>query len=596
MFHQWKDSGMQDGTHVDDQGAEPAPKDLLPPVSGGWPELVAHAEALGPDPLVADVGDRGLEAELRTCAAQVAATSARLLVLIGELVVRGIWHDGGGATTPGQWLSWAIGMAPSTAREQVRVALALRVFTATRERFLAGQVSYSKVRAITRAGEPGLEDMLLQYADAATAAQLERIVRTFRGLADDPTAHDRRSLSLQHADDGMVDLRMRVPRDVGAHVASLLERLVGELDASGQPHDIAVDPDCDPASPARMDPISARRADALVHGMEVAVAHLDRDLTGADRTTMVLHGEVDTILDRLATDTAPRDQPRASAGTPPGASAGTPTGVRHGHGAGNGGSAAASGNGGSAGAGASGTPAGATRNGGGGLPGARSHGTDASVQPHPGPQPRTHPERHRHSTTARTTVVTDDRGGMLALSRAILRRLACDPALCRITTQNGLPIDVGHTTRAISTALRRALRNRDATCRFPGCAATRHLHAHHIIHWADGGPTDLDNLILLCGAHHRFIHSNDWCITRAGISRWDFRGPDDSQPRANALAMTFDRPGASAASPSRHDHDALQPRNYTGPDWDLGLCIEILHQELHRLPRPRDREQDLLAA
>lgn len=90
------------------------------------------------------------------------------------------------------------------------------------------------------------------------------------------------------------------------------------------------------------------------------------------------------------------------------------------------------------------------------------------------------------------TVVTDDTGGLLALSRSVLRRLACDPSIVRITTRGGLPIDIGRQTRQVSVALRRALQARDDTCRYPGCAATRQLHAHHVVHWADGGPTDHD--------------------------------------------------------------------------------------------------------
>jgi hypothetical protein len=66
---------------------------------------------------------------------------------------------------------------------------------------------------------------------------------------------------------------------------------------------------------------------------------------------------------------------------------------------------------------------------------------------------------------------------------------------------------VGRRTRAIAAGLRRALRARDRGCVFPGCAQTRHLDAHHVHHWADGGPTALDNLAQLCrlcqGRHNR---------------------------------------------------------------------------------------------
>lgn len=87
------------------------------------------------------------------------------------------------------------------------------------------------------------------------------------------------------------------------------------------------------------------------------------------------------------------------------------------------------------------------------------------------------------------------------------RRLACDAGIVRIVEDTkGQPLDVGRKTRTISPALKRALSARDQGCRFPGCGATRHLHGHHIQHWADGGPTSLDNLVQLCPHHHRLVH------------------------------------------------------------------------------------------
>ena len=65
-------------------------------------------------------------------------------------------------------------------------------------------------------------------------------------------------------------------------------------------------------------------------------------------------------------------------------------------------------------------------------------------------------------------------------------------------------------------------------CRFPGCGARHWLQIHHVIHWADGGPTNLDNLILLCGFHHRFLHQHHWTITLKDNGQFVFRKPDRS--------------------------------------------------------------------
>ena len=94
-----------------------------------------------------------------------------------------------------------------------------------------------------------------------------------------------------------------------------------------------------------------------------------------------------------------------------------------------------------------------------------------------------------------------------------LRRMACDsriqPAL---DGQGGVTVGVGRTTRKIPHWLRRLVEGRDQGCRFPGCSRTRWTQMHHIWHWADGGPTNLDNLVTLCGFHHRLIHRDGWEI------------------------------------------------------------------------------------
>ncbi len=91
--------------------------------------------------------------------------------------------------------------------------------------------------------------------------------------------------------------------------------------------------------------------------------------------------------------------------------------------------------------------------------------------------------------------------------------LTCD-ATCEVWFERaGQVIGSGRTTRTISRRLRRALEHRDKTCAVPGCAATRGLHAHHIQHWEDGGPTELHNLVLLCPFHHRSHHGGTITIT-----------------------------------------------------------------------------------
>ncbi len=107
---------------------------------------------------------------------------------------------------------------------------------------------------------------------------------------------------------------------------------------------------------------------------------------------------------------------------------------------------------------------------------------------------------------------------------------------------SGEVLNVGRRRRTISPALRRALAARDGHCRFPGCAATR-CDAHHVEHWAHGGATALDNLVLLCRRHHRAVHEEGFRVVlgRAGVAQ--FVRPDGRPlPEAPTLPAVTDAP------------------------------------------------------
>lgn len=111
----------------------------------------------------------------------------------------------------------------------------------------------------------------------------------------------------------------------------------------------------------------------------------------------------------------------------------------------------------------------------------------------------------------------------------VARRLACD---CRLQVvahdANGAPLGVGRTTRSVPHWLLRQLKHRDQACRFPGCSRQRFVHAHHIVHWAKGGPTDLDNLLVLCTYHHRLVHEKGWKVRGHPSHAVTFLRPDGS--------------------------------------------------------------------
>ena len=102
-----------------------------------------------------------------------------------------------------------------------------------------------------------------------------------------------------------------------------------------------------------------------------------------------------------------------------------------------------------------------------------------------------------------------------ALSPDTARQIACDCSVIPLfESATGEPMSVGRKTRVVPTAIRRALTLRDQGCVFPGCTQQHYVDAHHVRHWADGGETRLNNLILLCRHHHTLVHDGGFTVRR----------------------------------------------------------------------------------
>ena len=106
----------------------------------------------------------------------------------------------------------------------------------------------------------------------------------------------------------------------------------------------------------------------------------------------------------------------------------------------------------------------------------------------------------------------------LPISAQAVQRMACDCSVTRVVLdQDSLVVDVGRSKRMISPALKKALTVRDGHCRWPGCERPASwCDGHHLVHWAEGGETNLDNLVLLCRRHHRMVHEGGWQLARSG--------------------------------------------------------------------------------
>jgi hypothetical protein len=182
-----------------------------------------------------------------------------------------------------------------------------------------------------------------------------------------------------------------------------------------------------------------------------------------------------------------------------------------------------------------------------------------------------------------------------ALAPETARRLACDVPVVRMSERAGRAVNVGRRTRTVPTPLRRALRARDGTCRFPGCERRRYVHAHHIRHWAHGGPTDLDNLVLLCSRHHRLVHEGGYSVRAVG-RQLVFTGPrglpipDVHRPPPGDCCRLAGRDRNQRTL--RHQRMLRNERTLwpgDGGRMDLGLAVDALLRATARTRPPRAR-------
>jgi hypothetical protein len=349
-----------------------------------------------------------------------------------------------------------------------------------------GELSYAKVRAVTRVATPDNEAQLLDVARAGTAAHVERIVRAWRRMDRLEAAcltehrHQNRYLSMWVDEDGMLVIRGRLTPELGAVVQRAVEATADQLYRESA-HSPDGDRLIDEGTP------SQRRADALAHLAECALtADLDR-CTSGDRYQVVVH--VDT---------------------------------------------------------------------------AALHANATSA----------------NSDSGQAVLELDD--SPTYVSAETSRRLSCDSSIVLMHhTPDGSALSVGRKTRTIPSAIRRALAARDRHCQFPGCTGRR-CDGHHITHWADGGPTRLDNLILLCRRHHRAVHEEGFSLERRRDGTIVFFQPDgarlDMAPalscaeRRTLLAPAFDHVATAGVS----NPPGMVPPVWNGEPLDLAWAIDVL--------------------
>src|SRR3989442_1698399 len=182
------------------------------------------APTVGAAPELERLGD-----EIAERSARLDPATARLLDLIREFDARGGWGNGSGFRSGAHWLTWRVGLDPGAARERVRVARALGTLPRLAEALARGELSYSKVRALTRVATPETEERLLRVGRAGTAEHVEQIVRGWRRVDRIAEAkqgiqrHRSRGLHVYQDEDGMVVVRGRLEPETGAVLMKALE-------------------------------------------------------------------------------------------------------------------------------------------------------------------------------------------------------------------------------------------------------------------------------------------------------------------------------------------------------------------------------------
>jgi hypothetical protein len=203
--------------------------------------------------------------------------------------------------------------------------------------------------------------------------------------------------------------------------------------------------------------------------------------------------------------------------------------------------------------------------------------------------PAGRPDRYQVMVHVEPQVLTGEQGECHlddgpALATETARRIACDTAKVTVTENDVGVLDIGRRTRTIPASLRRALHVRDGGCRFPGCTSRRYTDGHHIQHWANGGPTTLNNLILLCRHHHRLVHEGRWQLRATQAEGFCFVDPHGNELAARPPSRRSD--GRAVRHP-RVDADTIRSQ-WGGERLDLSIVIEGLrwHDE-HPAPRNR---------
>ena len=439
-----------------------------------------------------------LESEIISLHTRLCADEYQFLVRLREFDLREGWRSYH-FNHCAERLNMKCGISFSTGREKLRVAKVLFFLPHISGAYQNGELSYSKVRAMTRVATEITERELLGYARKATASQVDQHCAGLCNVQQKFStpcanrAHAQRSLRVTPSGDGRFLLNGELPEESARLVLKALELCMaqarreadpsaedlGELEnpsAEGLPVWEIDDPAAQRAAAVKRD---QQQADALVDIAQVYLAGgTERKTSTADHYQVLVHVD----------EAALRGQPNADS--------------------------------------KSDLP----------IETVRRLCCDGSVV-----------AVTESATSARLedSVSAEAADDVAAASTTdsqdiTLTDLAFNPSrdafeISPATAPNAAAgrsrpsLNLSRKHRLEQPALRRALETRDRGCRFPGCSHERWLDAHHVVHWADGGEISLENTLLLCGRHHRLLHEGGFAIRADANGEWQFRNASGRQ-------------------------------------------------------------------
>jgi Domain of unknown function (DUF222)/HNH endonuclease len=471
--------------------------------------------------------------------AQINVANHRLLRMIAEFDVKAGWRRDGTVRSCAHWLAARCGMTMGAARERVRVARRLAGLPEIDQAFSEGYLSFSKVRAITRVATAENEGFMVNLAEKNSASQLEKLVGQYQPVEDpelegllpeavvdscpeseqaepavDEEARREQSRELYwfQDKDGMWVIHGRLPPESGHLVMKVLQAITRPLQEERQEKWQAKQKE-------RMQTVArnimrrSREAAADEGRCREGAGHraAGDETVDSDAGSIPCSGGSDTLL--LQTGSVESNREQGSAAGPvevlPGHVAydradekiSAETFSQH----------------------MNQTRADA-------LVSMVEHFL-ASGPDYRGLQGLKGSERCQVVLHVDVNTLREQRSGACCthgrahyedkpwLSPATARRLSCDSSLVTVLEdENGQVLNVGRKSRVVPAHIRRALKERDGVCQYPGCHESEYVEAHHIQHWSEGGETSLDNLVTLCRFHHAQLHRGCFDVRLGGVS------------------------------------------------------------------------------